>query len=278
MRSLVDFWFRPADCRHYTALRIGYALASLAQLITLWPLRHAFFSEDGMISAADFGVASLVPSLFSFASSPLAVTAAFAVMAIAMVTLAWGVVPRAGLALVFYWHYSLASDLSPAISGYDMVLKLLGFLLLISPTKKEGTAPAYGLYLIRWQLLCIYWNTVWLKLPDPSWRNGQFTAYFMMSLYSLFPSAAFAHAEAFSVAMTYLTLAIEVAVPVLLFLPRGRWLGVVLGLLLHVGIAVTSNLWLFSLSMLVLYPAFVSPADWKEWRNALARVKARLAA
>lgn len=276
MRQLTDFWFSPVDSRQYSALRVGYAIASLAQLLTLWPVRHAFFSDNGMIAAKDFGPAGLLPSLFSVASSENAVTVAFVIMGLAMVVLAAGPTVKGAkrllLALIFYWHFSLAFDLAAAISGYDMVLKVLGFILMISPTKKEGSSPAYGIYLLRWQLVCIYLSTVWLKVPDPSWRNGQFIAYFMMSLYSLFPSPWFAHAEILSVVITYATLAMELAIPFFLFVPHWRWLGVTLGLVLHVGIAMTSNLWLFSLAMLILYPSFVSPADvtqWiKKWRTA----------
>ncbi len=258
------------DAEQYYALRLGYAIASLAQLLTLWPLRNAFFSANGMIDAKDFGVPGLLPSLFSSVNSETGVTIAFTVLALTMLSLLANYLTRVALALVFYWHYSLAFDLSPAISGYDIVLKLLGFILLMSPINKTGAAPAYGLYLVRWQLLCIYWNTVWLKLPDPSWRNGQFTAYFMMSLYSLFPSHWFAHAEGLSVVLTYATLAMEIAIPALLFAPRWRWLGAGLGMFLHLGIAATSTLWLFSLAMLILYPAFIGRADLARWKKRSA--------
>ncbi len=287
-KRLTDFWFAPADRSQYAALRVGYAFLSLAQCLMLWPLRQQWFSSGAMISAKDVEPSAFFPSLFTLCSSETMVTFAFLGMLAAMACLLCGVLSRICAFVVFYWHYSLSFDLAPAISGYDMVLKLTGFILLFSPLGVEWgifgkwrtspaenkiipPAPCYGLTLIKWQLICIYLVTVWLKVPDPYWRNGQLIAYFMMSLYSLFPSPWFAQAEWLSVIITYLTLAIELALPFLLLIPRSRFWGVVLGLALHIGIAVTSNLWLFSFAMLMMYPAFVSSADLKAWTNSFRK-------
>lgn len=281
---LIKFWFAPADPNQYTAIRMGFALTSLVHLAGLWPLRAVLFSAGGMISGKDYGTEGLFPSLFRSSPSETFVTLAFVMAALAMIGLFLGVLPRLCAIAVAYWHYSLTSDLAPAASSYDVILRLVSYIVAISPLgdpvwpgkrRSPPTSPAYGLYLIRWQLLAIYVSTVWDKLPDPYWRSGQVISYFMMSVYSQTHSPWFANAEALSVLLTYGTLVFEISIPFLLFSARLRPVGLVMGLLLHGGIAATSTLWLFSMTMLMMYPAFISSEDVHRWRRSIRLVKPR---
>jgi hypothetical protein len=112
----------------------------------------------------------------------------------------------------------------------------------------------------------VYVATVWLKAPDPFWRRGDLMAYFHMSIFARFPSVAAAHLPRLSVLMTWSTLVVEAVLPVLLWNKSTRRLGFALGLVLHGGIALTSTLWVFSLSMLPFYLAFLDDEDLKALR------------
>lgn len=272
LNRFVNFWFRPADPNQYAAIRMGYAFTSFLHLLCLWPIRFECFSKGGMISGLD--AVPPIPSLFAHSPSEPVVTAAFLFMAVAMVCLFLGVLPRLSAILVAYWHYSLAFDLAPASSGYDVILRLVGYVVAVSPLGSpvwklgrgiSEDVPAYGLHIIRWQLFLIYMSTVWLKLGDSYWRNGQVLSYFMMSIYSNFHTPWFASAEPLSVVFTYGSLASEMVIPFFLFSPRLRFWGVVVGVLLHGGIAVTSTVWIFSFTMLMMYPAFVTAEDVRRW-------------
>jgi hypothetical protein len=68
--------------------------------------------------------------------------------------------------------------------------------------------------------------------------------------------------------LTWGTLLIEVLVPVLLWKQSTRLFGAFLGFMLHAGIAIATNLSLFSLAMFPLYLAFFETRDWNrlgEW-------------
>src|SRR5690606_20257285 len=113
--------------------------------------------------------------------------------------------------------------------------------------------------------------TVWQKVDDSYWRSGEFTAYFMMSVYSRFRWPGMADLEALSAVMTYGTLAAELAIAWLLVFKRTRLWGFIVGCGLHVGIAVTAKLTIFSAATMMLYPAFLDDDDiervvgwWKE--------------
>lgn len=294
--KLIGFWFRPTDSWSYAALRIGYALSTLDQWQSIWRHRLDFFGEMASIGINGTKMYSgAIPSIFTLAQSPNAITASCIAALIAAILLICGIANRICAIALFYWHYSLAFDLFPAISGYDMIIKVMGFILMVSPlgnewniqrvigAKKSRTAshskvPVYGLYLLRWQLFVIYLVTVWLKTPDQYWRNGQFLSYFMMSLYSKTPLPVFAHMEAISVVFSFGTLLVECSIPFLLCLRRWRFVGLLLGLGLHIGIGFTTNLQLFSLAILVMYPAFFDSKDLAFLREAFTKIKKPLAA
>jgi len=86
----------------------------------------------------------------------------------------------------------------------------------------------------------------------------------MMSIFARSPDPIWAHLRVAGAVLTYGTLLIEVAVPFLLWMRRTRAAGVFLGASLHIGIALGSDLGLFSLAIMALYFAFFEREDF-EW-------------
>src|SRR5690606_8204179 len=95
--------------------------------------------------------------------------------------------------------------------------------------------PIYGLNVLPPPVFVLYLDTVWQKVDDSYWRSGEFTAYFMMSVYSRFRWPVMADLEALSAVLTYGTLAAELAIAWLLVFKRTRLWGFVVGCGLHVG-------------------------------------------
>jgi hypothetical protein len=285
-RAVVDWFFAPADPRAYASLRIGYAIAAFAVLVDLWPLRLALLSSEGMFGGASVnGPASLL-NLFLWARSPTAVSAVFVLVGVAIVCLGLGVLPRAGAAVAYLWAVSYTTTVPVAQSGFDLILRIVGFVLLVSPTVKtwslgagrdERPPPVYGLRLVQWQLMLIYVTTVWLKAPDEFWRRGDAIPYFLMSLFARFPSPSVANMGALAGLLTFGTILIEASVPFLLWMRKTRFLGVLLGVSLHVGIALSSKLALFTLSILPMYLAYFERQDFDKIANLLRRTAPGLA-
>ncbi len=287
----VDGWFVPVDARVYGWLRVAFAAVALANLIDLWPYRAAFFSSEGLIDSATVtevaGPWRL--SIFQWADSPGVVTGVFLVAGAAMLCLGLGVWPRLMIALVFAWQLSYTYRAFPIVHGWDILLRIQACLLLFSPLgptlrdlvgrgpgggaveRSRALVPRYGLVLTQVLLAVIYWQTVWLKAPDAAWRNGEFISHFMLSLYSRFPSVAWAEWEVVSAVLSYATLLIELAVPLLLWKRSTSWLGFALGFSLHLGILTVSHIWLFSIAILVPYLAFLTGEDLDAIRGFLRR-------
>jgi len=279
--GLVERWFfAPADPRAYGAMRIAYAFTALCVLINFWRLRLNLLAASGFFGGASVSDPATV-NVFLWARSDAAVTAVTLGAALAIVCLGLGVLPRVSAIATYIWVISYTSTATVATCGWDTILRVLGFVMIVSPTvrtwclgKRAGTEspPVYGLRLAQWQMMLIYVCTVWLKAPDPYWRNGDTIQYFLMSMFARFPTAGAAHLGAAGGLLAYGTLLIEASVPFLLWMRKTRWLGVCLGASLHIGIAVASKLALFSLAMAPFYVSFFEREDF----DALDRIFRRL--
>lgn len=268
------------DERVYALVRIGFALVSLLNLIQIWPLRLILLADGGSTPAtavaehSDFGSVLL----FELFHTPGQVDALLGITALALLALAAGVLPRLAAAWVMLWHLSLVERCSLGSTGWDFLLRSFGFLVLISPLGRSWSlpayfsrlpspsalAPCYGLTLMRLQVAALYLQTVLLKLinPNPYWRNGEFLAYFFLSHYSRWPGAWTARYPIIMAAGTWLTLLVELLIPVLLFIPRTRFWGALLGVLLHSVIAVAApEITPFTLVLIMTYFAFLTGSD-----------------
>jgi len=281
MASTFDSWLLgPADPRAYACVRIAYAVAALCVLFDFWPLRTMLLASTGMFEGPDRDAPLTTFDVFRLSSAPSSVTAVFVATAVAAVLLALGFLPRLMALVVYAWVLSYSDTAQTALSGFDTILRVVGFLLVISPqvptwsvgprwAKGSSARPSrYGLRLTQWQLMLIYFCTVWLKAPDEFWRRGEAVTYFMMSMFARSPSPWFSHHEALGALFTYTTLLVEASLPLLLWTRKTRVLGLFLGVGLHVGIAISAKLALFALAMVPLYASFLETADF-EWLASL---------
>ena len=275
-----DWLLGPADPRAYAGLRIGYAFAAFCVLVAFWPLRVILLADTGMFGGADRGAPWTTLDVFRFAVTPSAVTAVFLITGVAAVLLALGFLPRLMAFIVYVWALSYSSAAQTALSGFDTIVRVIGFVLVVSPqvptwsigpkwARGTSTEPSlYGLRLVQWQLMLIYVCTVWIKAPDEFWRRGEAITYFMMSMFARHPSPWFSRHELLGGVLTYGTLITEASLPLLLWMRRTRMFGVLIGAGLHIGIALSAKLALFTIAMAPLYVSFFEAADF-EWLSSL---------
>jgi hypothetical protein len=279
VRRVIDFFWGPADPRTYALVRIALSVAGLANLLLLWPVRQEYFASTGMVSIDGLRrsvLGSLYPSLFFVVSSEKGVTLVFLGAAAALVALGLGYWIRTSALIVLVWHVSYSDRAFPILHSWDALLRIYSLLVLVSPTGRvwslerriaprptdQERVPVYGIRLMQWQAFVLYVTTVWLKVPDEFWRNGQLSAYFSVSFFSRSPNSLFlVRHEWLSAAQTYASLSIEASVPWLLYFKKTRFLGMLAGFALHFMIAVTSTLGIFSLCKVPAYLAFLDGDD-----------------
>ena len=121
-------------------------------------------------------------------------------------------------------------------------------------------APRYGLLLIQLELALMYFQTMWHKSADVSWRTGELASYFFMGTYSIIQKPLLIDLPRLSVFLTHLALLIEISVPFLLWNNKWRIFGFVGGYSLHF-VIFFSEVPIFSLVCMISYWAFVSGDD-----------------
>lgn len=286
--SVKRWLLAPVDARIYRMVAAAFAVAAAALWVDIWPLRYSLCAATGMFGATP--EESIGLNVFAWLSSEAWVTAFFVAAALAILGVFFGLMPRLSVGLVYLWAISYSHAAPFALGGFDTVFRTTAFALLLSPAPRvwawrtrqaeqassQFRASRYGLRLLQWQLMLIYVCTVWLKAPDRYWRSGEVISYFGMSLFSRFPDPSFARLGALDGVLTYATLLLEALLPVLLWVRRSRWLGIALGLGLHLGITIVGKLGLFSLAMVPLYLAFLEDEDLERCRHVLRRSQSLL--
>jgi hypothetical protein len=94
-------------------------------------------------------------------------------------------------------------------------------------------------------------------------------------MYSRAPLEFWAHAEILSSLLTFGTLLVEFLLPLLLITRRTRWIGFAVGFGFHFGILALSKVWLFSLTIGILYFAFLESDDVTRLERLGARIRRR---
>lgn len=281
---LTGLFLARADGRIYACVRMAFALVALINLLMLWPHRGSFLADAGMIDQEITRQTYRWPYLtvFDWCRDLTSVSVVMIGTATAMLMLLAGWLPRLAALVVYVWHVSYAARGVTALCGWDTVLRCVSFLVLVSPlpsvwmlTKQRNKTPeeppCYGLTLLRFQLLVIYWQTVLDRLDSQFWLSGEFMGYYLLSHNARWPVAWVADFDLTLRALTYLILIVEVALPVMLMTRRWHRAGLLIGFLFHFGIFVTSNnLLMFLLAMMVLYTAFLRSED-IDWLTKQAR-------
>jgi hypothetical protein len=237
-----------------------------------------WFSDAGVLShetAQRLGSGSGWSVLYWLPSSEPVVYACLSVLLAQAVLLLLGCWSRFQMACIFVWLVSFQHRNPLICDGEDTVFRMFAFLMAFLPLDcgwslarnlYRGPAPlataadAWALRLIQLQMTLIYASAAWSKLHGASWRNG--TALYLVShmndhfgrlpnLTAWFDSLWLVQLQTWSV------VAIEVFLPLGLWLRPTRRIAVALGIAMHLCIEASMNLFLFEWIMIVGLLAFI---------------------
>ena len=266
------WWTRPVRAERLAALRIGLAAVLLLDvLLTYLPPAADLFGPDslgGPETFADRGRGgnwhwSLLWGVDSF---PL------------LHTLLWLWAGAAVLLLVGWWTRTAAAvawllslsflNLNFFAHNAGDTLRVIGlFYLMLAPSGaawsldrlRSGRSgpvcvPPWPLRLLFVQLVTIYFFSGLHKLANPDWRSGTTLHYILGDLaLARWPAAQQLAPLAVTRLATWTVLAWEVALPLLVLLPRTRIPALVVGVLLHVALGLSVELGMFPLYILCWY-------------------------
>jgi HTTM domain len=281
-----DFWHKPLRAETLGLTRVAFAVALLTdQFFQYLPNLSLFFGPEGVAPAGvNDGWAAHSwqwTMLFFHTDDMRIVSAAFALWMLATLALLVGWRTRWAAFLVwfgaicFLWRNPLLKN------GGDDILRLVAFLMMISPCGDglsldarrrrlagDGSSPyirPWPVRLFQLQLCAMYLATGTAKLRGHTWWDGT-SVHNVLNDVTL---ARWSYAQVplpfwFTAALTWSTLLFEVGFPLfVLWKPTRKWV-LIAGILFHLGIYVMIEVGWFSFYTIALYAAWVPSAWWEK--------------
>lgn len=284
------FWFEPVPASTAALVRIAVGLVCLGWAVSLAPDIDAFYLHDGILPRA--GTTAGQPfQLGPLTTAPdwvIVVTWAILVVASALVVVGhWSRLPSIAMFLALV---ALQRRNPHVLNGGDALVRLLALYLIAIPagawlsldhwrrTRDLSVVPKiapWGLRLIQLQLCIVYLFAVWTKLSSRAWRDGSALSYVWRyeTINRFVPPQLVIDSPALIQPMSLVSISIELAIPLLVWVRGARVWAIVAGIVLHLLIHTTLQVGFFSLAIFACYLAFVPP---DRARSAVFGARARV--
>lgn len=269
--------------------RAGLALVILVQALWTCFELPTLVGEHGLMQAPinEAFRSRHVPSLawFSFVwnsvwapeSTIIYVCFGLYITALVHVVLNWQ--PQAFSVLALFMHLLFKNSGAASIYGaHEFAANGLFFCMML-PDTGASIAPAFtgmSQFVLRFYLAIVYLSSGIAKAQGPDWRDGQAIWNFLTRPEITWPDYSWISSYPLvPMILGWMVLAMEIGYPVTLLVPRSRKPMLLLALAMHLGIAFTMQLWIFSATMVVLNLAALGP--WNplvEVRNLIMSWKA----
>jgi hypothetical protein len=280
-RAWQAFFHAPVDARLCAGIRIGFALAILINLACWYPDLERWFTDLGVLPAADlkllqpkerWSLLLCMPSELSY------VQIAFAIFAAHAVLLLLGVGARFNALCVLIWLYSFQNRNPLIWDSEDMLLRLIGACVVLMPCGEawslnrlwrrpesiQTLVSGWGLRLLQIQIAFIFLTAAWHKLNGDAWRDGT-AMFYVVQLDDFYGRAPLPRwifqFEWLSKRLTWSVIAIEIIAPIGVWFRQTRRAALGLALCFHLGNELLMHLYLFHWLMLLGWCSFLIPQD-----------------
>ncbi len=285
------FWFRDVETSTLALFRIAFGIVVVGWTISLAPALYSFFTDDG-IAPGDPDNGSGAWGLLQLDSSPTAVTLLYLFLLVGSLCLLVGFRTRLAAVVVFVCLVSFARRDPWVLNSGDLLIFVLAFYLMLAPSgaalsvdrwlgsrRRFWEFPRRSIWplrLIQVQVSLLYFFAVWAKVRGTTWNDGTAVSYaFRLEDLERFPVPGFLTDTLVLVnLLTYGTLAVELALAILVWNGKLRPWVLLLGVGLHLGIDYAVRVGFFSFAALVAYIAFLPPETVSSW---VVRVRDRMA-
>jgi hypothetical protein len=274
VRGWERFWFAQAPTSTLALVRIAFGLVMVGWTLSLVPDLTPLFSQGGLVPEQPRHLGWGLLRMFPSDEAVLGVWAGLLVSSLLVLV---GLGTRLAAAMLFVCLLSLERRNVLVLNSGDLVLQHVALFLALSPAgaslslarwlrarerfwELPPRAP-WGLRLMQVQLSVIYFASVWAKVRGETWNDGTAVSYALrLEDLERFPVPdVFTTAPILANLFTYGTLAVELGVAILIWVPRVRLFAAAAGVFLHLAIDYAITVGFFSLAMLILYLAFLPP-------------------
>lgn len=275
-RAWERFLFEPVDARVLGFLRAVFGAYLFIYYLDGYSFLNLHHFPPGLLPPGE--LRALGPNLLSYvAYGSVGRWAVYGMMLVASLWLSIGLQTRLAATLCFLLNQALMGSLPSGRNSGDAVVTIACFLMLVAALaghaqaaysldarlatrpKDEASVPAWPLRLFQIQLVYIYFFSGFHKLGSHDWYTGQAVYYVLQQRgFARLDLSAFTHPVFIGLA-TYGTLFFELLVfPVLVWVRALRPFVLAMGLLFHVGVALSMRVFVFGEIMPLLYLSFVN--------------------
>lgn len=281
LRAWSQFFHHPIDPRPIGAFRILFGSLLVLNALMIWPDALVWYGEHGVLSVETARIMSGVPRLNLLPLLPAGdswILGFLLFHLLAAIALTLGLFTRTSAAAVFVTLVSLHHRNMFILNSGDTFIRVTCFLLIFSHAgatysldrfwrrgNDERKVSPWAQRMIQIQVSMVYLFTVLAKLRGDSWRDGT-AIYYATRLeeFQRFPVPWVFENLAIMKLLTWSTLAVELSMATLVWIPRLRPYVLLSVLFLHLGIEYAMNIPLFEwvmVSALILFignwPTFV---------------------
>ena len=281
-----EFFFKPKSSITLGLFRMVFGFWTLGYGVLLFPERWTWFSNRGVLTASEAaayngGVGTYVHQndLLILPGADHWLTPFFIAYLLAALCLTIGLWSRLSAALVWIGICALHARNAPIHNSGDTVMVVMAAYLILSPCGaacsvdrlirvfrgQEDDAPPFvqpwAQRLMQLQITVLYFCAAMSKATGGQWQDGTAVYYPMHLPESVrFPVLGLDNIYVINLA-TWGTVAIEMALGTIVWVPRLRLYVLAGGVCLHMGIEYGMNIPFFSALMITSYINFLSASD-----------------
>lgn len=266
------FWFSPTSVATLALLRIAFGLIMLAWATAVAPDALSFFSSDGVLP--QHPAAGARWGLLALSGSDVAVVLVLAMLFVAAGCLVAGYRTRLAAVLAWVALISLTRRDPFVFNSGDALLRNIALFLALAPAgdglsvdrwrvdrASFWTFPArapWAWRLVQVQVSMVYLFTVWAKARGERWFAGTAVSESMRvgDLLRVRLPDALTDSVLLANVLTFGTIAVELALAILIWNRRWRPYVIAAGVALHLFIELTFALGFFSIVMISSYISF----------------------
>jgi len=300
LKSLLDAWnsffFAPQSPLPIALFRILYGLLVIATLLLLRPDWLTWYGPHAWVSLPTMHTLEPGSRLDLFTIIPqndVWIEALFWVFLASAGLLTVGLFTRFNSLLVFLCLTSIQQRNLYVTSGGDTFLRLAGFFLIFAPAGaalsvdrliqirrgKEGASilprSPWAQRMIQFELALLYFSSFCWKVQGAPWIQGTALYYvYHLDEFHRFPLPSLFLRPTMLKLGTWLALALEFSLGVLIWIKELRYFILALGVLFHLWLEYSLNIPMFEWDVLAAYVLFIEPDDmtraWNWMRGHLA--------
>lgn len=301
LTKFTSFLSKPYITIGTSLARIGFGLLLIYFYMIHYSQRDYIWGPNGLISFDNFiGILneSSSFSLYALSNSELYFDIIFHVGIIAAVLFTIGYKGRFISIMNFILVFSIHERNHMILDGGDNITRIILFYLIFAQTTKHLSIDSYlakkqnklsvpsfysnalhnfAILASVIQLCILYLNSAYYKVMGEVWQNGT-AIYYILQVEEFshpFFRSIISSSDFLIVTGTYATLLIQMAFPFSLFNKKTKYIGLILVVGLHLGIAIVMGLYTFSATMIVIDLLLISNEDYRKAYQYLNSLTAR---